>query len=229
MKMAKPLLLAIVCACSAALGQATSSAALEDYTLKLRLSPGLVINCPIFGGHTPEGRLIGDYEFRSSITGNSTQGLTFDWNMTQPSNYAGRRQVRNEDLRQSRKVSVYYWNGENGARTGYSDTLRISDVIFSELKQGKKTAFEFDGNENPQSIQLVGTEYLTALVNERRVRIRTLKGKTPNGWYFWVLDNPVFPMLVKGDASWHWTVPSFTYPETSIQRMRFCLLLTPRN
>lgn len=70
-----------------------------------------------------------------------------------------------------------------------------------------------------QSIQLVGTEYLTALVNERKVRIRTLKGKTPNGWHFWMLDNPDFPMLVKGDASWHWTVPSFTYPDVSTKSL----------
>jgi outer membrane protein OmpA-like peptidoglycan-associated protein len=197
------------------LGQRVSTAGLEDYTLKLRLIPGLVFSCPIYGGHNTTGQLIGDYEHIVTITSVSKEGLSFNWSMTYPANFTGHRLVQANDMQKSRKVSVYYWSGENGPRSGYSDTYRISDAIYADLKAGNKTGFEFDGNENPVSVQKVGEEDLVALVNDRKVKIHTIKGKTANGWYIWVLDNPGFPMMVKGNASWHWTVPSFIYPEAS--------------
>ncbi|MBZ5524605.1 MAG: OmpA family protein [Acidobacteriia bacterium] len=196
-------------------GQARSSRPLEDYTLKLRPAPGLMIVCPVYGGHYPDGTLIGDYDWRVTVNSVSAGGLDFNWSMTYPARASGHRIVRAEDLRQSHKVSVYYPSGENGPRVGYSDILRVSDAIFADLKAGRKTAFEFDGNENPVTAQKTGEEYLSVLVNERPVRVRTLKGKTANGWSVWILDNPDFPMILRADAPWRWIVTSFSYPEAS--------------
>lgn len=193
--------------------QNKSSAQLEDYTQKLQLKPELMILWAIYGGHSTNGQLIGDYDWAVTINDAPPGALDFNWSMTYPAKFTGHRVVRAEDLRQSQKVSVYYWDGENGPRPGYSDTVRVSDAIYADLKAGKKTGFEFDGNENPASIQKTGEEDLVVLVNERKVKIHTLKGKTANGWTMWILDNPAFPMMVKGDASWHWVVTSFTSPE----------------
>jgi len=207
----------VLCAClfvSVALpAQKNTQTGLEDYTRKLRLAPGLVINVLIYGGHRISGELIGDYEDTISITDVSPTGLGFNWSMTYPANASGHRAVPGQEMKQSHKASLYY--GSDGVPSGYTDWIRLSDSVYTELKAGKKTSLDFDGNENPASIQKIAEEDLVALVNERKVKLHTLKAKGENGWYLWVLDNPDFPIIMKGDSSWHWIVPSFNYAEAS--------------
>jgi outer membrane protein OmpA-like peptidoglycan-associated protein len=95
---------------------------------------------------------------------------------------------------------------------GFSDALRVSDAIYRDVKAGKETAFEFDGPESTHTIRKIGEEPLTVLVNDRPEKVRTLKCKTGNGWTIWMLDNPDFPVLLKGEASWKWAAPAFNYP-----------------
>jgi outer membrane protein OmpA-like peptidoglycan-associated protein len=205
---------------AAASAHAQHSAKLEDYTRKLQLAPGLVIVGAIYGGHDGiTGKLIGDYECIWTVDRLSADGIDFSWSLTNPANMRGQRRVLTDDLRKSHKVSVYTWSGESGPHAGYSVFLRISDAIYADLKAGRKTTFEFDGNENPMTIQKVGEEDLVVLVNERKVRLHTLKGKSGNGWTEWVLDNPGFPAIVKMDGSWSWVLTSFAYPDASAKNL----------
>jgi outer membrane protein OmpA-like peptidoglycan-associated protein len=207
--------LCVLCLCAslatALRSQTAPPQASNSSTTQLALSPGLVFSCLIYGGHDLSGKLLGDYEDTISITDVSASGVGFNWSMTYPVNASGHRFVRGDDVRLSHKVSMYY--GPGGVPSGYSDFIRVSDPIYADLKAGRKTGLEFDGNVSTVSAQKVAEEDLAVRVNERPVKIHTLKGSTANGWDLWILDNPAFPIIVKVDAPnvIHWTVPSFSY------------------
>ena len=190
--------------------QQVSSVGLEDYTQKVQLSSGLSLLASIYGGHHSNGRLIGDYEVATNFSDVSDRGFGASWNMTYPANQSGHGYV--PYAQQSHKVSIYSWN-TGGPPAGYCVWDRLSDAIYQDLKAGRETAFEFDGFVSDVSLRRIGEEDLQVLVNERKVKIRTLKGRTPKGWSVWVLDNPGFPIIVKLNTNFvNWIVDSFTLP-----------------
>ncbi len=197
-------------------GQRTTPSAPEDYTHKLQMSPGLVMVASLYGAHNSGGQLIGDYDAATTINDVSDQGFGTSWNMTYPANSSGHAFVRYAP--QSHKVSIYSW--PDGPPSGYCPWDRLSDAIYADLKAGKETGFEFDGAFTDVSLKRTGEEDLIVLVNERKVKLRTLKGITPKGWSVWILDNPKFPLMVKFSSTFsNWTVGSFSYPETSTRNL----------
>jgi outer membrane protein OmpA-like peptidoglycan-associated protein len=213
--------LCVLCLCAwcatalvsqAALAQTAPPQASNSSTRQLALSPGLVFTCLIYGGHDASGKLLGDYEDTITITDVAASGVGFNWSMTYPVNASGHRFVRGDDVRLSHKVSLYY--GPGGVPSGYADWIRIPDLVYADLKAGRNTGLEFDGNVRTVSAQKVAEEDLAVRVNEQPVKIHTLKSRTANGWDLWILDNPAFPIIVKADAAnvIHWTVPAFSYP-----------------
>jgi flagellar motor protein MotB len=192
--------------------QQTNLRALEDYTQKLQLSSGLSLLTSVYNGHNSNGQLIGDYDTATSFSDVSDRGFSVSWNMTYPANQSGRGFV--PYAQQSHKVSIYGWSG--GPPAGYCAWDRLSDAIYQDLKAGRETAFEFDGFKSDVSLKKVAEEDLAVLVNERKVRIHTLKGRTPKGWSVWVLDNSGFPIIVKINTDFvNWIVDSFSLPGAS--------------
>lgn len=202
---------ALLCLLPAVLySQQSGVSRLDDYTLKLQLSPGLVLQTSVYNGHNTAGALIGDYDTATTVTDVSEQGVSVSWNMTYPANASGHAFIRYE--LQSHKVSIYGW--PDGPPAGYCSWSRLSNAIYDDLKAGKETAFTFDGAFTDTTLKQIAKEDLVVLVNERKVKVHTLKGKTPKGWIVWVLDNPKFPMMVKFTSSFvNWTVDSFSYSE----------------
>ncbi len=207
----------LFCLLSAALfGQQTRPAGLEDYTQKLQVSPGLVMVASLYGARNSGGQLVGDYDAATTITDISAQGFGSSWNMTYPANSSGHAFAPYAP--QSHKISIYAW--PQGPPTGYCVWNRLSDAIYADLKAGKETGFEFDGAFTDVSVKRVGQEDLPVLVNERKVKLHTLKGVTPKGWAVWVLDNPKFPLMVKFTSTFtNWSVGSFSYPEASARNL----------
>jgi len=194
--------------------QQIPSAGMENYTQKVQLSSGLSLLTSVYNGHDSTGRLIGDYDVATNFSDVSERGFGVSWNMTYPANQNGHGYV--PYAQQSHKVSIYSWN-TGGPPAGYCVWDRLSDVIYQDLKAGRETAFEFDGFASDVSVRRIGEEDLEVLVNERKVRIHTLKGRTPKGWSIWVLDNPGFPIIVKLNTSFvNWIVHSFTLPDASV-------------
>lgn len=191
-------------------GQGATTAPLEDYTRKLRLSAGLVMFTSVYNGHDSSGRALGDYDSAGTITEVTPDGFSSSWSMTYPANSGGHAFFR--FAQQSHKVSIYSW--ADGPPAGYCPWDRLSDAIYQDLKAGKTTAFEFDGTVSDSSIHKVGEEDLTVLVNEHKVSIHTLRGQTPKGWTLWILDNPQFPAIVKMNSNFvSWVVHSFSLPQ----------------
>ncbi|MBV8206661.1 MAG: OmpA family protein [Acidobacteria bacterium] len=196
------------------------SAGAQDLTRSLKVEPGMVIAWPVYGGRDTSGRLIGDYEDTVVIRNVDRDGIAFDFSMSYPARIAGHRVLRAQDLSESRRVSLFLSNGENGPHTGYSDLVRVSDAIFRDLRSGKAAGVEFDGGLPGKSIRKAGEEDLTVLLDEQKVKLHCIKAETDNGWFLWILDNENFPLVLQGSLSWKFAPPTITRPKLEEQALR---------
>lgn len=193
---------------------------LQDYTDKLCLRQGLSISFPIYRGIDTQWKQIGDYEFHVQIVKYGAEGLAFDWTMSYPADASGSRAVNAEDLKDSTKVSLFYPKRESCTLAGFTNAVRVSDGLYKALKQGRRSGFELDGPEapaghtrdprfTPHSLQAVGQEYVPIRVNDKRMKVKAIKAAADNGWLYWIMDNPDFPMLIQGNGPFGWGEPRF--------------------
>lgn len=184
---------------------------LEDYTDRLQLLPGITITFPIYDGIDSHRRAVGDYRFTIKIDDAGEDGFSFHWIMSPPADATGLRAVSPEDVKDGRQVSLFYQKDQKCTMEGFTNTVRISDGLYRDLKAGRESNFQIDlEDENvPQKIHAVGQEYVEIYVNDRKVRVRTIKAETDNGWNYWILDNADFPVMVQGNGPFRWSEPRF--------------------
>ncbi|MBS2010128.1 MAG: OmpA family protein [Cyanobacteria bacterium SZAS TMP-1] len=194
---------------------------ITDPTSQIVLGPGLEVTLHTYEGLDNQWRHIGDYDFVAKVQETGPAGFIYDWHMSNPANAAGIRRVEGEDVRNSRRVSLFYPRSETCTLVGYTNAIRISDVLYRELKEGKRSEFSIDGPETvmvlhhesvalPHYIQAQGEETINIRVEGVDTPVRTIKAVCDNGWTYWVLDNPRVPMLVQGNAPFRW-VASLTH------------------
>jgi outer membrane protein OmpA-like peptidoglycan-associated protein len=209
---------------------APAAPALEDYTSKLRMFPGMTILYPVSNSCDRMGRSMPDYSMVVQIEKPSNDcAYSFKWTMTGGLTASGVRAVDQASKRGSRKVSLFYKNGEECTLSGYTSAVRVSDAMYRDLKSGSSSRLELDGPfaqsvrhapaiPLPQNIAKVGEEDVPMQVDEKKVTVHTLKvvGDNPpatggpfknGGWTYWILDNPDFPMIVKGQGPFTWDSP----------------------
>lgn len=189
------------------LGAPPAPAAPPSAATSIAFRPGLVITWAVYGGRDGSGKVIGDYTVTCSTTEVSTRGYRYNCSFTYPASIHGTQFVSASDVRSATRVTAYVKDGDNTA-PGQVSFLRLSDAMFSGLRTGRPTPFEFTGPDNPRTFEKVGEESLTVLLNDRETPIRTLKARSPDGGTFWVLDDAAFPLLVKGSYAWKWTLVS---------------------
>ncbi len=165
--------------------------------------PGLTVNFSIYGGYSSAGQLLGDYDFVNRVTPSANGGYSYDYWFTGPAANSGHQDVSAADKNSGTMIREYYGSGDMTAK-GYVSFLTISDATFAAVKAGKETALHFDAAEDPRTIKKIGEEDLTTLVDEKPTVVRTIKVKGSAGGTFWILDNPAFPMIVKGETKWKW-------------------------
>lgn len=135
--------------------------------------------------------------------------------MSDPADASGARRVEAADCRNARKVSLFYPKGETCTLVGFTNALRLSDALFRDLKAGKRSSFAIDGPEAvmvlhsesvpvPHSIKGEGIEEVNLRIEGVDVPVRCIKAVCDNGWTYWVLDNPHFPLMVQGNAPFRW-------------------------
>ncbi len=201
--------------------------ALEDYTSRLRLAPGLTMLFPIQHGCDRNGRPLPPYSMAVQIEKRSKDcSFSFKWTMSEL-NATGVRAVDEAAKRNSRKVSLFYKPGEMCTLTGYTNAVRVSDAIYNNLKNGNASAIELDGPFGqavrhaptiplPQNITNAGVETLPIQVDEKKVKVRAIKAVGdnpasangfPGNWTYWILDNANFPLMLKGTGPFIWDVP----------------------
>jgi outer membrane protein OmpA-like peptidoglycan-associated protein len=173
----------------------------------LALSPGVTVNFSIYGGYSSSGTQLGDYDFVNRLTAVSGGGYSYSFWLTGPAANSGTQTVSAEDRKSGTTIREYWPSGDMTAK-GHVSYLTISDATFADLKAGKETKLEFDDAESPRSIAPVGTEELTTLVSERPTAIHTIKVKGAAGGTFWIVDDPAFPMVIKGETKWKWMATS---------------------
>jgi outer membrane protein OmpA-like peptidoglycan-associated protein len=141
-------------------------------------------------------------------------------------NATGVRAVDEAAKRNSPKVSLFYKPGEQCTLVGYTDAVRVSDAMYSNLKNKNASAIELDGPfaqavrhspsiPLPQNIANMGIEELPIQIDERKVKVRAIKAVGDNppatgfqgNWTYWILDNANFPMILKGTGPFIWDVP----------------------
>jgi len=199
-----------------------SSKGVPDYTNKLRLKPGLRVTYRVHDGLDTRWKKIGDYEFTAEVEPRSGDyAYSYKWYMSDPVETSGIRAVAQDDLHTAHRVSLFYVDRQNCSLTGFTNILRVSDDLFRKLKQNHRTDFELDGpevlmtyhRENvplPHWIEAGDEEYVDVMVNDAPAKVRAIKTNTSNGWHYWVMDNPNFPIIVKADGPFRWDPPSFT-------------------
>jgi outer membrane protein OmpA-like peptidoglycan-associated protein len=142
--------------------------------------------------------------------------------MTPPANCSGSRSVEVEDVANSHKVSLFYPDKEHASLIGYSSIVRASDYIYQKLKAGEQFDFALDGPDSPlvlrqhskpvaTQIHYAAHETVDITVDGFKVPVRTVRGTTDAGWSYWLLDNPHFPLLVKGDGPFAWEGLALAY------------------
>lgn len=189
----------------------------EDFTDAMILRPGVTIVVPISEGIDSEWRPLGNYEFNIEIKKVSQDGVSFDWSMGYPADANGTRGIAAEDMKGSYRVSIFYPKTEQCIKSGYTNTVRISDALYKALKAGRKAPFELDGPDIPAgrnsgkvlpaSIIPMGEDYVPVILDGKQVAVRTIKAQADNGWTYWVLDNAQFPMIIQGDGPFRWAEP----------------------
>jgi len=176
---------------------------------RITMRPGLTVNFSIYGAYSSNGTFLGDYDFVNRIT-EVSDGYRFDFWFTGGTRDSGSQTVTAEDKKRGTTIREFWPSGDMTAK-GYVSYLAISDATFADLKAGKETPLVFDGPENPQSIKKVGEEDLSTLVNERVTKLHTIKAKgAAGGGTFWILDDPAFPMIIKGETKWKWMATSIS-------------------
>lgn len=194
---------------------------ISDPTTQVVLAPGLEVTFHIFDGLDTQWQLVGNYDFVARIEEAGRDGFIYDWQMGEPADASGSRRVEPGDVHQSRKVSLFYPKHETTTLVGYTNAIRISDALFKDLKAGKRSEFSLDGPESvmvlhhetvpvPHYIKGDGEETVNMRIEGQDVPVRCLKATCDNGWNYWILDNPRFPLMVQGNAPFRW-VTSLTH------------------
>jgi outer membrane protein OmpA-like peptidoglycan-associated protein len=105
---------------------------------------------------------------------------------------------------------------------GYTNTVRVSDSIYKGLKSGRTLPFQVDLEDKkdvPSKITMIGREYVNIFVDGKKARVRALKAETDNGWHYWIMDNPEFPIMIQGDGPFKWHDPRFNLAEAEARRV----------
>jgi outer membrane protein OmpA-like peptidoglycan-associated protein len=178
-------------------------------TPTLQLHPGLQVNFSIYDGYTKTGTYLGDYDQIHVVTQVSNGGYSYQYRFTGPAPNTGSQTVSAEDNKHGTMLREYWSSGDESAK-GYVSYLRLSDATFADIKAGKETKLEMDDAENPVTIKKIGEEDLATLVNEKPVKLHTIKVRGKTKGTFWILDNAALPMLIKGETKWKWMVTSIS-------------------
>jgi outer membrane protein OmpA-like peptidoglycan-associated protein len=196
----------------------------KDLTDKLSMFKDLRVVFPINKGVDTRWQHIGDYSFVADIEFNNATGYSYKWHMTPPARGEGIRATEIHDVNTSRKVSLFYPEHQNCTLVGYTNILRVSDAVFNALKRGEVSDFELDGPDTPlkynrevfplpHSIRPVNIEPAELFVNDHLVSVRTIRAETDNHWHYWILDNPNFPLLVRGHGPFLWNLVQLRHPK----------------
>jgi outer membrane protein OmpA-like peptidoglycan-associated protein len=175
----------------------------------LTLHPGLQVASAIYDGYDKSGKLLGDYDSVAVVTQVANGGYTYQFRSTGGSGTSGSQTVYPEDNKHGFMLREYWPSGDL-SRKGDASYLRLSDQTFADIKAGKETRLEMDDAENPVSIRKIGEEDLTVLVNEKPTKLHTIKVRGKAKGTFWILDNPAWPLMVKGETKWKWMTTSIT-------------------
>ena len=57
----------------------------------------------------------------------------------------------------------------------------------------------------PTTIIADGYEDISIGIDGNPTTVRTIRAKTDIGWTYWILDNPSFPLMVRGNGPFQWT------------------------
>ncbi len=205
---------------------ATGGKVITDPTTQVVLAPGLEVTFHIFDGLDTQWRLVGNYDFVARIEEAGRDGFIYEWQMGDPADASGSRRVEPGDVHQSRKVSLFYPKHETTTLVGYTNAIRISDALFKDLKAGRRSEFSLDGPDSvmilhqeavpvPRYIKGDGEETINMRIDGKDEPVRCIKATCDNGWNYWVLDNPRFPLMVQGNAPFRWvTSLSHAYGES---------------
>ncbi len=201
----------------------------SDFTDKLVLKKGLRIVFPITNGLDTRWHLVGNYNFICDIEYNDHRGYRFEWQMTSPASVAGLRAVEPEDRKDAYKVSFFYPDKESQSLIGFTSIVRISDNLYHQLKTGQVTRFELDGPDSPlvykrevkplpHEIVAEGYETVTVIVDGMRLPVRSIRAKTDAGWTYWILDNPLFPIMLQGTGPFQWSELKLSHADGVLHR-----------
>lgn len=196
----------------------------KDLTDKLTMFKDLRVVFPIIQGVDTRWQRIGDYSFVADVEFNDASGYSFRWHMTPPARGEGTRATEMHDVNTSRRVSLFYPEHQNCTLVGYTNILRISDAVYNALKRGEISDFELDGPDTPlkynrevfplaHTIRALNVEPADLFINDHLVSVRTIHAETDNHWQYWILDNPRFPLMVRGQGPFLWNLVQLRHPK----------------
>lgn len=198
----------------------------SDPTTDLKLTPGMDIVFPIRQGIDTRRKPLGDYDFTVHVV-DTAKGYKYDWQMNGATSASGTRTVTAADEKSAHGVSLFYDQRRDGTILGSTNIVRVSDDVYQAVKAGETIGFRLDGPEKlyspdgggdplvlPKTITGAGEEEVYIVLNGERTPVRAVKAQTDNGWTYWILDNPDFPVMVAGAGPFYWQEPRFTLAAT---------------
>jgi outer membrane protein OmpA-like peptidoglycan-associated protein len=193
-----------------ALGAVLAAVATAAKPTQLTLRPGVQVVSAIYDGHDKSGKYLGDYDSIVVVTQVANGGYSYQYHSTgAAAGSPGTQTVYPDDNKRGFMLREY-WPAGDVSRKGDVSYLRLSDQTFADIKAGKETRLEMDDAENPVSVRKTGEEDLTVLVNEKPTKLHTIKVRGKTKGTFWILDNPAWPLMVKGETKWKWMTSSIS-------------------
>ncbi len=162
------------------------------------LRPGVVFSYRVSGGTSAASvgagtRAEGDLLYRLTEAG-ETQ-LRFEITVAGASPRRGTHTLGVADMRDGRGLRVTPQAGDNSA-PGTLALPRVSDAVYRDLKAGHTAALAIDGGKQA-AFAPSGTEEIDLTLNDRPMRVTTLKAQGPGGCALWIADAPAFPMVLR--------------------------------
>jgi len=128
-----------------------------------------------------------------------SNGISFNWKMTDPMNYKGKVKMSSEALDTASAMNNFFSDNSSLDLTDKT-TVWVSKKVYKALKKGKSVSI--DASLGREKLTFKSAEKLTANYNGKSESFDVLYATTDSGNKFWILDDSSNPLIMKMSIGW---------------------------
>lgn len=159
---------------------------------KLAFAPGVVITTAVEKGDAAGN----DYEFILTIKRLDSTGFTYDWTMSAPKNWKGKRVIRPSDLENAHMLNDFYYNSSIRSLSSDYSSVVWPRAVFARIKKGEPVTMKIMELSKPvtRTLQSTGSKTFSVIVNEEARNLPVITCRSQDGATYTILDDEAFPL-----------------------------------